>query len=776
MANGHSSAAINNNEKIFPVFAQRLASTDPSAWIAIVKKLMQWLRSERAYYPAAQPKIVELLEISYNTLTQALLTDPSGLPVVEVYHDLARAVVPFMGNFTDGELRARLQMLMQKTDDLLNDLSQSTTPIPLGALGPSLAQQGPSSSTQMLLNCSCRCWAVIHDRICLTIKTQSNMSTTAVPPQTAPRLKPTRSRKRMMTDANLPDAPIIPKPTPDNAANAEQPIPRPGPSKPQRRTTELSHHLLARDIDWFMANKQSSASASATPSIEAQTLPCPSSATPPIKVEEEQVTPNSLHITASPKPCLPRMRPTRPKPQGQTPASELAQSSPEPSSPIDDPGSSGDFHDAIEMDVDLPVLDVQRHDDEDECDVIQLERLDSDVVNATAPAMGVVSVEVDAAPQGNKSGHDDTSWPLEAPGTYDETGTTATGEQDQMAGVELTSQEGDLVSAEVSSNALPSGLGEETPATEVTDPSRPIEQGGMELVTQEENSTSNDTLPGPQGGVVSSGEQTAIPSEISFVAPERSVYSPRPMPPASPTQVSERDDAPSGTGSPRPRSTAAVCLEDDDASQGRFGDEMQVMFSGQGTTVPKVITIEFTFDDTLWSLVSRWVNRKSAPENLSESVCVSLACYSVPDIQSILQEYEETPSIVQVTPRAQCSWPQTGLVSLQAKRGEKDFHIPLSPPFFLTPAQCVDVSSFTQLGKNTLLINQLCDASEYMFVLHAHYPTRAQLAALAAEKRRMDEQWAQSLSALKFPKPRAKYPWDKHAIKIAPDFKAKFAA
>ncbi|KAH7906312.1 hypothetical protein BJ138DRAFT_650139 [Hygrophoropsis aurantiaca] len=55
-----SNAAVNNNERIFPIFAQRLASTDPELWRTTAKKLTQWLRSERAYYTAAQPKITVL--------------------------------------------------------------------------------------------------------------------------------------------------------------------------------------------------------------------------------------------------------------------------------------------------------------------------------------------------------------------------------------------------------------------------------------------------------------------------------------------------------------------------------------------------------------------------------------------------------------------------------------------------------------------------------------------------------------------------------------------
>ncbi|KAG6371729.1 hypothetical protein JVT61DRAFT_9077 [Boletus reticuloceps] len=62
MKSAHS-AAINSNEKIFPVFAKKLASKDTKEYANTVRKFAHWLGSEKAYYPAARPKIVQLLEV-----------------------------------------------------------------------------------------------------------------------------------------------------------------------------------------------------------------------------------------------------------------------------------------------------------------------------------------------------------------------------------------------------------------------------------------------------------------------------------------------------------------------------------------------------------------------------------------------------------------------------------------------------------------------------------------------------------------------------------------
>lgn len=52
-----------------------------------------------------------------------------------------------------------------------------------------------------------------------------------------------------------------------------------------------------------------------------------------------------------------------------------------------------------------------------------------------------------------------------------------------------------------------------------------------------------------------------------------------------------------------------------------------------------------------------------------------------------------------------------------------------------------------RLGHNTLEIRQQGDLSEYLVVLHAHHPTRAQLVELDAIKT-ADERWKRFLDVL----------------------------
>ena len=53
-------AAITNNEKVFPVFAKKLASDDEDMFCNTASKLSTWLNSEKAYYAAARPKVSSL--------------------------------------------------------------------------------------------------------------------------------------------------------------------------------------------------------------------------------------------------------------------------------------------------------------------------------------------------------------------------------------------------------------------------------------------------------------------------------------------------------------------------------------------------------------------------------------------------------------------------------------------------------------------------------------------------------------------------------------------
>lgn len=62
----------------------------------------------------------------------------------------------------------------------------------------------------------------------------------------------------------------------------------------------------------------------------------------------------------------------------------------------------------------------------------------------------------------------------------------------------------------------------------------------------------------------------------------------------------------------------------------------------------------------------------------------------------------------------------------------------------------IDLSDFLSAGSNLVEIVQSGDASDYRFVLRAHYPTRAQLQQ-AAQRRLKDQNWKDWLLKMSLP-------------------------
>jgi hypothetical protein len=51
------SNAVENNNRLFPPFARKLAENDTTVYATFAHRLAVWLGSERAYYPAARPEV-----------------------------------------------------------------------------------------------------------------------------------------------------------------------------------------------------------------------------------------------------------------------------------------------------------------------------------------------------------------------------------------------------------------------------------------------------------------------------------------------------------------------------------------------------------------------------------------------------------------------------------------------------------------------------------------------------------------------------------------------
>jgi len=180
---------------------------------------------------------------------------------------------------------------------------------------------------------------------------------------------------------------------------------------------------------------------------------------------------------------------------------------------------------------------------------------------------------------------------------------------------------------------------------------------------------------------------------------------------------------------------------------GRFGQEMRIVAYRKGLRKECTMSFTCTVSSVLLPKVSAWLNRNIFSLNIEDSLCLSLGCYSIVDLQEESVQNNCT-TLEQKTSVARSHWPQRGGLSMnvQFKNGRED--LPLSPPFQVTPDGLVDVSQFLFAGKNTIKLKQTTDMSQYIFVLHSHNPTRAQLREVDRRRQRDKEwqEWARHVS------------------------------
>ena len=75
--------------------------------------------------------------------------------------------------------------------------------------------------------------------------------------------------------------------------------------------------------------------------------------------------------------------------------------------------------------------------------------------------------------------------------------------------------------------------------------------------------------------------------------------------------------------------------------------------------------------------MSNFVSRCS---DVTNSLCLSLACYRWSDISS---DMKQQSSIEQATSKCRCEWPSSGGLSMMVLNGKEEWCLPLSPPFIV---------------------------------------------------------------------------------------------
>jgi len=153
--------------------------------------------------------------------------------------------------------------------------------------------------------------------------------------------------------------------------------------------------------------------------------------------------------------------------------------------------------------------------------------------------------------------------------------------------------------------------------------------------------------------------------------------------------------------------------------------------------------MDFVLLDSDWEKISLWVR---APTNIdldiSQAKCISLACYSVQDLEPYTTQQaasrENWFENVRPVPWQKIPRHIWFLVN-------DEFTI-LYPPYEAdTDMELLDISPYLRPGQNKIAFTQIDSMVDYVLVLHGHYPTRGQIAPVHArwdERKRFREQLA----------------------------------
>ncbi|RPD60163.1 hypothetical protein L226DRAFT_535092 [Lentinus tigrinus ALCF2SS1-7] len=178
---------------------------------------------------------------------------------------------------------------------------------------------------------------------------------------------------------------------------------------------------------------------------------------------------------------------------------------------------------------------------------------------------------------------------------------------------------------------------------------------------------------------------------------------------------------------------------------------------GHLSHTPADAPVELAFELTAEEVaqIARWKNRDTVTGDLSESICISLVCYSNTQCTALFAHTtdESAPSPADVVKCGHpIDWPVDG--SLFAVLDAANTHPPsrgftLSPPFSqCKPDRSVDLGARdVRPGINTLRLFQYRDHSDLVFAVILHHPTTAQLAEVQ-RVRDQDRLWHQFLDGL----------------------------
>lgn len=747
--------AVTQNEKVFPVLAQRLASGDIHEYLVTTNKLINWLKSDRAYYPAARQKIIELLEAAYVSFTDLMHHGEATSLTAHSLRELVQVVVLHAHRFVEAPLQARLYRVMHDTANIKNFTPDSTVQTSSSTFVRD--NTGAHSTTTSVTTAE-----AIPSPTDLQTPTPPHMElpNTAIEPSIT-----SSSMSKVKDEPEVPQIPLVshaaPQGVPVAAGNptpphSEQPIspssnqppnglhasssnvglssvppsivPKP---QPKRVRKPVLSKLIARDLDWYRS--QSAVSGPEQQSLLARPSRTQMPAPMAIDTEAETTGPDA-------QPFLPVENHLPTEVQAEpgvgmdvdsmaTSAGAAQQALPAENLPAQAPTEP------ITMDIEETTFGSSAIQQSHSAEQLPMQvstdpmTMDVDIPPPEHPSLDVPTA-VDNEQPSFEVASDAKETVISLPQGDNVQDTVKT---DPSAPSPSTESPQHDIAIEAEDIGVSTGAGMKPDSLSFPPPPPPPESLYNGADDKTVSSTDASDLP-PPGPVKA---RAVIATDVIDAPSETVPHSASPLSLLSAPLVELPQDiftvSPDTIPAPifealQPQALPTVPQVSETA---KFG-EMVVLRLIRGKSLRHTHNINFALTETMYTSVSRWVNRQSVPGQVSDSICISLACYRLPDLHaaSQLAPKGEDPSAAFLTSRTSCSWPDSGRLSLRVKCDGKDRNIPLSPPFVLTPEKCVDMSSFMKLDDNSFQIVQYGDLSDYAFVFHAHHPTPAQLVHL----------------------------------------------
>ncbi|KAJ7756816.1 hypothetical protein DFH07DRAFT_820076 [Mycena maculata] len=728
---------LTQNQKLFDTFKDRFSmpteNFDPKRYTSASKRFGGWLGSEKAYYQAARPEIVDILSIAERTLHQVALQEPTHYAkLADAYTRLIAQVKPFHKSFLEQDLHAMVGKLIAGAEAVQNP--PPTVPLTPGTNVDPPPRPRIDASEQMRPSSS---------SLASALTPTSTSRASDVPP-------PSSLTSGTTSVPEVQPGPAVPRPASAGAASGSGFTSAPPDStstKLKRKKKKKNHLSDAIQLDLQLRkNKtgiaQNSSADAQTPTTPTVLLRIPGAPAPSAFHENASMASPRTAVdidispSASPVDLSEHNTPSGPQitPAANAPHRALAHSA------LADVAMSGQEQSKdAEMNDSHAQLVLHASKIEPPSAVLT-PAMDVEVnrVLRTLTEPGPTIRTIASTPSNNTNRTTDVAvTDVVVPSASDEAMSLAPHNTDlsspslphvdpsrltpEAMDTNVTSMEGTSDSAAGADPGVPDASQERERNDLVANPQPDDAAALQELIQHMVNDVNR---------LIASSTDTSGPVEELLTPPPEESW---------PTETSS--ELP-----PHLPGSNGIYLEDITPSP-KTGILSATIIARCEVTID-TMPIKFHVDQNQMDAIKKWRDRTKHSEDLEKSLCITLLCFSSAETKEARDA--SIPVLPALLPELECAWPQTGGVSMNVLWDGKRIDIPMAPPFALPLNGLVDVSPFLVLGENIFHIREMRSMSKHWVVLCAHHPTTSQLNSVA-RRRYKERNWTDWLDKLSQP-------------------------